>query len=113
MAGVISRREVPRARRHRRAALDGSELYAHLNGSDFEAYRATAGRLAALTEKAEVDTLLPAHNEPWVSSDYLEKMRDAFESIVRDETPFVLTDGNREYKFEGFTILTRDSLLTQ
>ena len=32
MAGVISRREVPRARRHRRAALDGSELYAHLNG---------------------------------------------------------------------------------
>ena len=90
-------------------------LYAHLNGSDFEAYRATAGRLAALNEKGtdEVDTLLPAHNEPWVSSDYLEKMRDAFESIVRDETPFVLTDGNREYKFEGFTILTRDSLPTQ
>ena len=48
-----------------------------------------------------------------VPSDYLEKMRDAFESIVRDETPVVLTDGNREYKFEGFTILTRDSLPTQ
>ena len=90
-------------------------LYAHLDGSDFEAYRATAGRLAALTERGAdvVDTLLPAHNEPWVSSDYLEKMRDAFESILRDETPFVLTDGNREYEFEGFTILTRDSLPSQ
>ena len=90
-------------------------LYAHIDGSDFEAYRATAGRLAALTEKGtdDVHTLLPAHNEPWVSSDYLEKMRDAFESIIRDETRFVLTDDNREYKFEGFTILTRDSLPTQ
>ncbi len=40
-------------------------------------------------------------------------MRDAFESIVHDEAPLVLTDGNREYKFEGFTILTRDAQLTQ
>ena len=90
-------------------------LYAHLDGSDFAAYRATARRLSALAEKGtdHVDTLLPAHNEPWVSSDYLEKMRDAFDSIAHDETPFVLTDGNREYKFDGFTILTRDSPATQ
>lgn len=81
-------------------------LYAHLEGSDFEAYRKTSARLAALAD--DVDTLLPAHNEPWVPSDYLPKMQEAFESIVRDGAPFVITDGNREYKFAGFTILTRD-----
>jgi len=44
---------------------------------------------------------------------HLPEMRDAFASIIHDETPFVLTDGHREYKFEGFTILTRDPPTTQ
>jgi len=83
-------------------------LYAHLAGSDFHEYRKTARRLAQLA--GEVDFLMPAHNEPRVSSAYLPKMRDAFESIVTEETPFVITDGDREYTFEGFTVLTPDPL---
>ena len=83
-------------------------LYAHLVGSDFHLYRKTAQRLSDLA--GDVDFVLPAHNEPWVSSDYLPKMRDAFESIVNEETPFVITDDEREYSFEGFTILTPEPL---
>lgn len=84
-------------------------LYAHLEGSSFPDYRKSAERLAALA--GDVDHLLPAHNEPLVAADYLIRMREAFETIARsEEGEFVLTDGNREYSFEGFTILTPDPL---
>jgi glyoxylase-like metal-dependent hydrolase (beta-lactamase superfamily II) len=83
-------------------------LYAHLPGSDFEQYRKTAARLAELRD--QVDFVLPAHNEPLLPSDYLTRMRDAFEAIAASKAEFVLTDGNREYSFEGFSILTPDPL---
>lgn len=83
-------------------------LYAHLDGSDFYRYRETAKRLAALA--GSVDVLLPSHNVPRVSSDYLPKMRDAFESIADGSASYVISDGNREYSFDGFTVLTPDPL---
>ncbi len=83
-------------------------LYAHLPGSDFSAYRKTAARLAELSD--DVDFVLPAHNEPLVPSERLVAMRDAFESIAASQAEFVLTDGNREYGFDGFSILTPDPL---
>jgi len=83
-------------------------LYAHLPGSDFAAYRKTASRLAEL--RADVDFVLPAHNEPLVPSEVLVRMRDAFETIAASDAEFVLTDGNREYSFDGFSILTPDPL---
>jgi glyoxylase-like metal-dependent hydrolase (beta-lactamase superfamily II) len=81
-------------------------LYAHLPGSDYARYRATAGRLAGL--QGEIDFLLPAHNEPLVPSEALGGMRDAFESISAGGASFVLSDGSREYSFDGFSILTPD-----
>jgi len=83
-------------------------LYAHLPGSDFALYRQTASRLAQLRD--DVDFVLPAHNEPLVASELLVRMRDAFEAIAASEAEFVLTDGNREYSFDGFSILTPDPL---
>lgn len=83
-------------------------LYAHLPGSDFAQYRQTASRLAELRD--DVDFVLPAHNEPLVASEVLLRMRDAFEAIVKSEAEFVLTDGNREYSFDGFSILIPDPL---
>ncbi|HEY7699412.1 MAG TPA: MBL fold metallo-hydrolase [Vicinamibacteria bacterium] len=83
-------------------------LYAHLPGSDFAAYRKTASRLAEL--RGDVDFLLPAHNEPLVKSEVLLRMRDAFEAVAAGKAEFVLTDGNREYDFDGFSILTPDPL---
>ena len=78
-------------------------LYAHLPGSDPDAYRATAARLAALAP--EVDTLVTAHNVPYAAADYLLKLRDAFERIASGEVDFIGTDGNREYAFEDFSII--------
>lgn len=83
-------------------------LYTHLPGSDFALYRETAQNLAKLRD--DVDFVLPAHNEPLVGSEFLVGMRDAFEAIAASEAEFVLTDGNREYSFDGFSILTRDPL---
>ena len=81
-------------------------LYAHLPGSNFETYRDTARLLAKLT--SEVDHLLPAHNEPLFPSIYLERMRDAFDSITSEAAPYIKVEGNRAYRFEGFSILTKD-----
>jgi glyoxylase-like metal-dependent hydrolase (beta-lactamase superfamily II) len=80
-------------------------LYAHLPGSDFEAYRETTARLAELSD--DVDFVLPAHNEPLVRGDVLPRLSEAFESVARGDATFVTTDGNREYSFDGFSILTK------
>ncbi len=81
-------------------------LYAHLPGSTFEDYEATAGRLAELA--ASIDTVLPAHNEPTMPASELVRLRDAFSAIQHDDPPFVRTDGNREYDFGRFSILVSD-----
>ncbi len=83
-----------------------ASLYAHLQGSDFDLYAESAIRLAAL--QADVDFILPAHNEPFLESAYLTRFRDAFRAVEGEEMPFVLTDGNREYSFEGFSIIVPD-----
>jgi hypothetical protein len=46
------------------------------------------------------------------SQDWFEvyKIQDGLFAIVKGETPFVVTDGDREYSFEGFTILTPEPL---
>ncbi|MCP4902427.1 MAG: MBL fold metallo-hydrolase [bacterium] len=81
-------------------------LYAHLHGSDFDVYAESAARLAEL--EAEVDYILPAHNEPLLDSSYLTRFLEAFQTMRDEMTPFVLTDGNREYDFEGFSIIVSD-----
>jgi glyoxylase-like metal-dependent hydrolase (beta-lactamase superfamily II) len=83
-----------------------ASLYAHLHGSDFEAYTQSAGRLAEL--EPAVDFILPAHNEPLLESVYLTRFRDAFQTMKDGLTPFVLTDGDREYSFDGFSIIVPD-----
>jgi glyoxylase-like metal-dependent hydrolase (beta-lactamase superfamily II) len=83
-----------------------ASLYAHLHGSDFEQYVLTATRLASLQN--DVDFILPAHNEPLLESGYLVRFRDAFHTITDPKTSFVITDGNREYSFEDFSIIVPD-----
>lgn len=79
-------------------------LYAHIEGSDFASYRASAKRLAALADK--VDTLLTSHNVPVASSDYLLALESALEKIAAGSTEYEISDGAREYQFDGFSVLT-------
>lgn len=81
-------------------------LYAHLPGSNVEDYVKTAERLSIMS--SEVDILLPSHNEPWVSSDYLKAMHRAFLAIKKPGAAYRLSDGDREYRFDGFTIMVND-----
>ena len=83
-----------------------ASLYTHLEGSDFDLYLASAARLADLA--TEVDFVFTAHNVPVVDSDYLLRLRDAFEMIANGEGEFVLTDGNREYDFGDFSVIVSD-----
>lgn len=78
-------------------------LYAHLTGSDLAAYRASAHRLAAMAPL--VRYLLPGHNVGLVGGEYLIRMSDAFDAVAAGEAPYVVTDGNREYRFEDFSII--------
>lgn len=81
-------------------------LYTHSETGDFEAYRASAARLAEL--ESEVDWLLTSHNVPQTNSGYLGAMHRAFEAISNNELEFELSDGARQYRFDGFSILTQD-----
>jgi glyoxylase-like metal-dependent hydrolase (beta-lactamase superfamily II) len=85
-------------------------LYAHLEGSSVEDYASTAERLAAMT--ADVDYLLPSHNLPIISSSYLAQLDTAFKSIIAGTASYEISDGAREYPFQGFSVLTIDPPLT-
>ena len=82
-------------------------LYAHLEGSDFDQYAATANRLAALT--ADVDHLMTSHNVPVTDARYLQTMADGFAAIQNKSAAGIETDGTLEYSFDGFSIIAPDN----
>ena len=79
-------------------------LYTHIAGADFAAYRSSAHRLAGMTPL--IRHLFPGHNVPLVGSEYLVRMAGAFDAIVAGKADYVNTDGNREYQFENFSVIT-------
>lgn len=78
-------------------------LYAHLEGSDFDQYAATANRLTALTPY--VDDLITSHNVPVAGVKYLQAMADGFAAIKDKSAAGIETDGALEYSFDGFSII--------
>lgn len=78
-------------------------LYTHLEGSDFDAYRQSVARLAALS--GDVDYLMTSHNVPKVSSAYLAELDAAFAAIETGRAQYVVTDGLREYDFGDFSVI--------
>jgi len=97
--------------RNRRLMFTGdvfypAPLYAHLEGSDFDTYAATAEKLAGMA--ADVDTLLTSHNLPEAPSSNLLKLDNAFKSIKANTAAWKPVETGREYTFEGFSILTLD-----
>ncbi len=79
-------------------------LYTHLEGSDFLDYAKTAARLADLAD--DIDAALTSHNVPVVEPRYMRALGDAF-AAIEDGTAddYVMTDGFREYRFDGFSII--------
>lgn len=81
-------------------------LYTHLDGSDFDAYAASAERLAGLAPA--VDVLLPSHNEPTMPARALVALRDAFRAIRAGDAAWRPAEGVRHYDFAGFSILVNE-----
>jgi len=82
-------------------------LYTHLPGSSFDDYSNTAARLAALAPA--IDSAITSHNVPMVDSSYMTALGKAFADIEAGRAEDVtISDGNREYHFQGFSVIVRD-----
>ena len=81
-------------------------LYTHLPGSSFEDYAATAERLAGLA--GDIDRAFTQHNVPVVDAKYMTALGQAFADIESGAaTDVTISDGNREYHFEGFSVIVK------
>jgi glyoxylase-like metal-dependent hydrolase (beta-lactamase superfamily II) len=81
-------------------------LYAHLPGSDFDAYRASAARLAALAP--EIELVATGHNEPVRGGAILVEVHRAFEAVADGRSPDEARDGVAVHQFGTFSILRRE-----
>lgn len=87
-------------------------LYTHLEGSDFDDYAASAARLASMSDA--YDHAYTAHNVPVVDGDYIVAMHEAFQAIIGGTAgDYTISDGNREYPFDGFSIIVRDAAVAR
>ena len=80
-------------------------LYTHIEGSDFEDYATSAARLAGLA--GEIEIAITSHNVPVVDGSYMIALGLAFEQIKAGTIEYEITDGNREYQFDGFSVIVK------
>jgi glyoxylase-like metal-dependent hydrolase (beta-lactamase superfamily II) len=80
-------------------------LYAHADDVNMDDYAASNARLAAMV--SEFDYVLSGHNDPWIGSDVIPRVSDAFDAILGGTADYA-EDGNiRRYHFDGFDVLIR------
>ena len=83
-------------------------LYTHIPGASFEDYVQTSARLAGLA--SEIDTAITSHNVPVVDGAYMTALGQAFADIeAGSASDFTISDGHREYHFDGFSVIVSDS----
>ncbi len=79
-------------------------LYTHIEGSDFDAYAASAERLSGLA--TDIDRAITSHNVPVVDSSYMTALGEAFAAIEEGRaTNVTLSDGYRQFHFDGFSVI--------
>ena len=84
------------------AAYPGA-LYAQMDDSDLDAYRATMRRLADLAPTLR--TVYPAHGESPMDLALLPRMRDALDEVAAGRRPDLVGDGNAPRQFDGFSVI--------
>jgi glyoxylase-like metal-dependent hydrolase (beta-lactamase superfamily II) len=81
-------------------------LYTHLEGSSYDDYATTATRLAGLAD--QIDRAITSHNVPVVNASYMTALGQAFADIDSGAASNVtVSDGHREYFFDGFSVIVR------
>jgi glyoxylase-like metal-dependent hydrolase (beta-lactamase superfamily II) len=81
-------------------------IYLFVPETDFAAYTRSVDRLAAL--EPQVKLLLPAHNLPVAKPVFLSRLATAVEQVNQGRAKAKVTEGHREYSFEGFSLLLAD-----
>ena len=71
--------------------------------TDFAAYARSVAKLAVLVP--ELNLLLPAHNLPVAEPVYLTRLNEAVKKVEAGEIRPTVTEGHREYRFDGFSLL--------
>ena len=78
-------------------------IYLFTPETDFVAYGRSVEKLVALAPDLEL--LLPGHNVPSASPDALPRLNAAVKQIQSGNVKPKITDGQREYEFQGFSLL--------
>lgn len=84
-------------------------LYAYPEDVDIDLYRKSIDLLKERME--EYDHLCSGHNDPWVKSDVIPRVAQAFEEIMAGIGDFKQDGDLRRYFFDGFDILIRTDML--
>jgi glyoxylase-like metal-dependent hydrolase (beta-lactamase superfamily II) len=79
------------------------QIYLFVPETDFPAYTRSVARLSAL--EPQVKLLLPAHNVPVAQPFYLKRLNEAVRQVQEGSAKAKVTEGHREYSFDGFSLL--------
>jgi glyoxylase-like metal-dependent hydrolase (beta-lactamase superfamily II) len=80
-------------------------LYAHPEDVNIEDYMISMDKLAVRV--SEYDFLCAGHNDPWVKSEVIPRVSQAFRDIMQGRGKYEEDKGLRRYIFDGFDILIR------
>lgn len=78
-------------------------IFLYVPETDVAAYRRSVERLAQLVP--QLDLLLPSHNFPAEKPEMLTRLADAFRQVQSGKAKFKMSEGRREYTFDGFSLL--------
>jgi glyoxylase-like metal-dependent hydrolase (beta-lactamase superfamily II) len=71
--------------------------------TDFAAYARSVAKLAVLVP--QLSLILPGHNVAAVEPAYLARLNEAVEKVEAGSVRPTVTNGRREYRFDGFSLL--------
>ena len=78
-------------------------IYLFVPETDFAAYAGSVAHLAAL--EPQIKVLLPGHNIPIAEPLFLTRLAAAVQKVDRGLAKAQVTEGHREYVFDGFSLL--------
>ncbi|UCC74010.1 MAG: MBL fold metallo-hydrolase [Gemmatimonadota bacterium] len=80
-------------------------LYAFGVDVNIDDYVASNERIEGMLD--QYDYVLSGHNDPWIESDVIRRVGEAFEAIANGTADYSEDDGLRRYFFQGFDVLIR------
>jgi len=81
-------------------------IYLFVPETDFAAYARSVAKVAPLANQLKL--LLPGHNVPVAAPENLKRLQAAVQKINSGQAKGTVSDGRREYAFDGFSLLLAD-----